>query len=81
MLVQQIPSLTWKWGSNFFSLLILVGYMLPLENLADATLASWSISRKSRWRSKWQLVIGFGQNKATGCIQYVLYMQISIGMA
>ena len=39
----------------FFSLLILVGLMLPLKNLADDTLASLSILRKSRWRSKWQL--------------------------
>ena len=37
----------------FFSLLILVVYMLPLKNLADATLASLSILIKSRCRPKW----------------------------
>ena len=42
-------------GFKVFSLLILVGFVLPLKNLAGDTLSSLSILRKSRWRSKWQL--------------------------
>ena len=48
LLVQQIPRLTWKWGSNFFSLLILVAQTLPVKNPTDATLVSLSILRYSR---------------------------------
>ena len=51
--------------------------MLPLKNLADATLASLSILRKSRWRPKWQQSIGLSQNIATDCIQRAFYVQIS----
>ena len=60
-IVQQIPSLTWKWGSNFFSLLILVVYMFSLKNLADASLALLSILIKSRRRPKWQQNIELSQ--------------------
>ena len=51
--------------------------MLPLKNLADATLVSLSILRKSRWRPKWQQNIRLSQNTATDCVQRVFYMQIS----
>ena len=50
--------------------------MLQLKNLADATLASLSILRKSRWRPKWQQIIGLSQNIAADCIQHMFYMQI-----
>ena len=58
---QQIPSLTWKCGSHFFSfkLLVLVGYMMTLKNLTDARVASSSIL-KLRLLPKWQLNIWFG---------------------
>ena len=49
IIVQQIPRLTWKWGSKFFCSLILVAQALPVKNLTDATLASLSILRYSRW--------------------------------
>ena len=55
--------------------------MLSLKNLADATLASLSILRKSRWRPKWPLNIWFCHNLATDCIQCVFYMQISTDIA
>ena len=51
--------------------------MLQLKNLADATLASLSILRKSRWRPKRQHYICFGQNVATTCIQCVFKIQRS----
>ena len=51
--------------------------MLQLKNLADATLASLSILRKSRWRPKRKLYIWFGQNVANTCIQCVFQIQIS----
>ena len=55
--------------------------MLSLKNLADATLASLSILRKSKWRPKWPLNIWFGHDIATDCIQCAFYMQISTDIA
>ena len=55
--------------------------MLPLRNLADATLAPLSILRKSRWRQKWQQILGLSRNIVTECIRFVFYMQISTEIA
>ena len=50
--------------------------MLPLKNLTDATLASLSILRKTRWRPIWRLNTSMGHNKAFICTQGILNLQI-----
>ena len=50
--------------------------MLPLKNLTDATLASLSILRKTRWRPIWRPNIWAGHNKASICTQGIFNLQI-----
>ena len=76
VIVLQISSLTRKCRSNFFSWLILAAYMLPLKNLTDATLASLSILRKTRWRPIWRLNIWAGHNKASIYTQGIFHVNI-----
>ena len=55
-LVQWKPGMTWNLILKFFSLLILVVEALYLMNPTDATLASLSVLKYSRWRPKWPSV-------------------------
>ena len=52
-IVQKNTRMTWNLILKFFSLLILVVEALYLMNPTDATLASVSVSKYSRWRPKW----------------------------
>ena len=45
--------MTWNLILKFFSLLILVVEALYLKNPTDATLASLSVLKYSRWRPRW----------------------------
>ena len=45
--------MTWNLILKFFSLLILVVEALHIMNPTDATLASLSVLKYSRWRPRW----------------------------
>ena len=48
--------MTWNLILKFFSLLILVVEAFYLKNPTDATLASLSVFKYSRWRPRWPSV-------------------------
>ena len=55
-LVQYKTRMTWNLILKFFSLLILVVGALHSMNPSDATLASLSVLKYSRWRLRWPSV-------------------------
>ena len=68
--------MTWNLILKFFSMSILVVEALYLMNPTDATLASLSVLKYSRWRPRWPSVL-YDQHTRSKAIYILLFMDVS----